>query len=288
MFDKDYTTTWVEGKKGDGIGEAIYKVIPEDCKTINIFNGYGKNQSLYEQNNRPKNIQLTCLVGINPDGAVTETHVIYKTQQFPETYMIELTDTFGVQNYSFPFNHEQLMGFKKSVIEKYKSEFDIKMGSVQIILKLTIRDVYKGSKWDDTCISEMYFNELYISDKKAIYTDVKNVYTGENESNIFIDTGEKNHIKVWEDKNSVFQIIETAANNRWVILIKVPSEVGPGHVETEYLLFNSQTCEIENNSIEKITGSSIWGPFFFNYEEESIFLEYYLSGESDTKTIELK
>jgi len=288
LFDKDYTTTWAEGKSGAGIGEAIYTVIPEGCRTISIFSGYGKSESLYNKNNRPKTISLTCLIGINPSGYVTETHAIFKSIQLSPTYTIELEDVFGVQRFPFPFNDKKLKSFKNEVSEKFKNDYKLKAESIQVILKLTITDVYKGKKYDDTCISEIYFNTLYISDLPIIYPGVKDVYTSENESAVFINDSKNNQIKVLEDKQSVFQVIDTSADHKWIVLIKMPAEVGQGRVDTEYILLNTYAGKIENSNLENVAGGPIHGPFFLKKDKDSLFLEYSMRGESDVRFIEIE
>ena len=55
LFDKDVTTAWVEGVKGDGIGEYVL-IVQENTfpGKIHINNGYQKSESLFFKNCRPK------------------------------------------------------------------------------------------------------------------------------------------------------------------------------------------------------------------------------------------
>ena len=57
LFDKDVTTAWVEGAKGDGIGEYVL-IVQENTfpDKIHINNGYQKSESLYLKNWRPKKL----------------------------------------------------------------------------------------------------------------------------------------------------------------------------------------------------------------------------------------
>lgn len=106
---------WVEGVPGYGIGE--YILITQDGKEayfrellISIgFVSYD-NPFLYEQNSRPRLIELTT-----KDGTLS--------------CLVELQDTPNIQIIKLP----------KPVKD----------------LKVLIRDVYKGTKWDDTCINFM-------------------------------------------------------------------------------------------------------------------------------------
>ena len=155
-------------------------------------------------------------------------------------------------------------------------------------MKLTITDVYKGKKYNDTCISEIYFNTLYISSLPIIYPDVTDVYTSKDESAVFIIDSKNNQIKVLEDKQTVFQVIDTSADHKWVVLIKMPAEVGQSRVDTEYILLNTYAGKIENSNLEKAAGGPIHGPFFFKINKDSLFLEYSMQGESDVRYIEIE
>jgi hypothetical protein len=112
LLDDNNKTAWVEGKKGDGIGESVtFKANkPFLVKEIRINNGYKKSKNLYTANNRVKNIKITF-----SDGS---------------ELIKELKDDY-------------------SKIETFKLEIEKEVEWI----KFTILDVYKGSKYDDTCIS---------------------------------------------------------------------------------------------------------------------------------------
>ena len=113
LFDGNYTTAWVDGVKGNGIGESIYVAIPNDCRTINIFAGYGKSPTIYNSNNRVKRIKLSCYIGINPEGYVTELDFYgYLMQRFPAEYFIDLKDVAELQTFIFPFSLQELKIFQ--------------------------------------------------------------------------------------------------------------------------------------------------------------------------------
>ena len=117
-------TSWVEGKKGSGIGESISIKLDEPMKVdyIGIIPGFAKNKTLYYLNNRIK--KLTIIVNGKhkikrklPDDCYT----IFRTSN-PKSY------------YYIPLG-------------KYK-------GKAKTI-KIIIDAVYKGWKYNDTCISEV-------------------------------------------------------------------------------------------------------------------------------------
>lgn len=122
--DFDLRTAWSEGKDDYGIGESIsfyFKPKSPRVNQIQIWNGYQKTTELYAKNSRPKTLKLY----INGEAK----------------YMLHLQDTMAVQLFSIAPVHSDKDG-------------------VDLELKLEIVEVYKGSKWKDTTISEINFNGL--------------------------------------------------------------------------------------------------------------------------------
>jgi hypothetical protein len=112
--DGDLQTAWVEGVKGDGIGEwlGFEATNNYDVSGIKIINGYTKSDDLYYANNRIKKIRIEL-----PDNTVIESQLINGTPDY------------------------QTIDFKKVV--------DVKN------IRIIILEVYPGSKYHDTCISEI-------------------------------------------------------------------------------------------------------------------------------------
>jgi hypothetical protein len=129
IIDERPETAWVEGKKDSGIGEYItINITPcseidkyygkkglYKIKKIGIISGYAKNNTTFKQNNRIKKFRLKY------DNGLTKSRYVKYT----------LKDTMAMQ----------YIEFKKPVFMNK--------------LKLQILEVYKGSKYDDTCISEI-------------------------------------------------------------------------------------------------------------------------------------
>ncbi|MCT4543659.1 MAG: hypothetical protein N4A63_08970 [Vallitalea sp.] len=116
-------TAWVEGVDGYGIGEYIsyyFKSNASHISTIAIYNGYAKNEYLYNNNGRVKKL---CLYVNGRKYAI-----------------LELEDTWKKQ----VFNVEPL----KSTIE-----------GIDLILTFEILEVYQGNKCEDTCIADINFSE---------------------------------------------------------------------------------------------------------------------------------
>ncbi len=254
LFDGNFKTAWVEGEKGPGIGQAVYLSIPYNYKIINIFNGFGKSPALYKSNSRPKRIKLTCYAGISPEGHVTEIAEGYLSKKFPKEYFLDLEDKFAVQSFPFPFSGKELKDFQDKYVEDYKKTSTTPVSIIKTILKIEIADVYKGAKYEDTCISEIFFN-AFICDTNAVKFAAYNKIYAEDKDNgkIKIDTPGKKGIVILQDKQSVFQIVSISKDKKWASIIKMPARTS-GRAETEYLLLNIKTGRIVNAEIEKTAG----------------------------------
>ena len=120
--DFDIRTAWVEGSSGQGIGEYLeYRFPPlgPPVTEITVYNGYGKSLKAWNDNARVQ--QLKMYVNDQPFA------------------MLNLEDTRGPQ--SFPFE-----------------ELQSKKENVDLSLRFEIASVYPGDKWEDTAISEIYFD----------------------------------------------------------------------------------------------------------------------------------
>lgn len=122
IHDFSYKTSWVEGVEGDGIGEWIefYFKNSAPATAFVISNGYVKNRKLYLENNRAKKLKLY----INGE--------VYG--------FLNLKDICSEQR------------FEVSPIKFQKDK--------NYVLRFEIIEVYKGTKYDDTVISEINFDGI--------------------------------------------------------------------------------------------------------------------------------
>lgn len=160
LFDKDISTSWVEGVNGSGINE--YLLIPffkqdesmfsyKKKKNINIKfqinNGYCKNESLYKKNNRVKKVKITVYdIPLNSD--INNMFVDGDPVVIFEK-IIELQDTSEKQEFNF---QTKLVNY-----DSYCIPFTL--------IKMEILDVYKGTDFDDTAISEIEVFGEYITNE---------------------------------------------------------------------------------------------------------------------------
>ena len=122
--DLSYKTAWVEGKKDEGIGEYLeyyFKNGSPRITEIIISNGYMKSEETWKNNNRVKKLKL--YVNGVPFG------------------ILNLKDSRTDQYFSVG-----TLGHNKN--------------GTDLVLKFEILEVYKGSKYNDTAITEIYFDGI--------------------------------------------------------------------------------------------------------------------------------
>ncbi len=122
--DLNYQTAWVEGKDGDGVGEYIEYLFKNESPRITkiiVSNGYVKSEAAWKSNNRVK--KLKVYMNGKPFG------------------VLELKDT----------RDDQV--FELGTLGRNKNGTDLS-------LRFEILEVYKGDKYNDTAITEIYFDGI--------------------------------------------------------------------------------------------------------------------------------
>jgi hypothetical protein len=150
--DFSYKTAWVEGVKGYGIGEYLTYYFRPDAPRITdiiIANGYVKSPKIWLENSRVKKLKM--YINDKPF-AILNLEDSRREQSFhfePIGRWLEYTDDYG--DY-----------------EKWE-EKNI------WTLKFEILEVYQGDKYDDTAITELYFNGIdvhcFAKDTKILMSD---------------------------------------------------------------------------------------------------------------------
>lgn len=122
--DLSYLTAWVEGKEDSGIGEYIeyyFKNNSPRITSITISNGYMKSDDTWKNNNRVKSFKFYINDEIFGILCLTDT----KTDQ---------TFELGTMGHNADGSN--------------------------LILKFEILEVYEGNKYNDTAITEIYFDGI--------------------------------------------------------------------------------------------------------------------------------
>jgi hypothetical protein len=168
--DGDPATCWAVGN--GGIGEKIYILVKPGAKAIKIINGLAKSRNLFQANNRVKSLEVTAYAGFTSDRHVTEIGQNYIVFIFAPSAKIILQDTMSEQSLRFPFKWSELSRHGSAVEKEAVRWAEIQEAAerergqdvpgslkqsirIAYILRLEIKELYRGSKYNDTCISEL-------------------------------------------------------------------------------------------------------------------------------------
>ena len=151
--DADPKTAWCEGVEGHGVGESLVVGAWSALKPgtqVEIFAGFGKSPKLHKANARPKEVVLR-LFRVKEVGAA---QVVMWGEGL--TLLGEATHTlrdhFGPQRLPLPAQAPSCEGEEESCA---------------LVLSVTIKSVYPGRRYKDTCISELgFFDPPEAAEKK--------------------------------------------------------------------------------------------------------------------------
>lgn len=141
--DGNNATAWVEGVAGSGKGEAVVITLLNLSKKLEIWGGYGKSQSLYTANNRPKSINVHIIRAHPQEGGASQCGYWYDELKVVASKMVTLRDVNQFQPLAIP-------AFKKETYLFQNEQWDY-----QYWLMVELVDVYPGTKYQDTCITEI-------------------------------------------------------------------------------------------------------------------------------------
>ncbi len=284
LVDNDTQTAWVDGIEGHGIGESIKIVVPEGKNGLKIFPGYGKNESLFYKNDRPSKLRISGIVGINPEGYVSETAGVYYCISVPGEIIIGLEDKMGFQYIDWTGLQPAIDSLYQEIDSLFKRSFPMLVaGPIKKMLSVEITDIFPGSSWDDTCISEISFADhiYHIPVGLEDTLSCENLRSSEDGKEILATSGNKEEIALIDFEDQFIQDIIFSDNREWAILIMGPDDPPLGRIETIYLLYEVAGNRIYNKIIESQTGKPIAGPFFFNTNNEKLVLEFFIPGEDE-------
>ncbi len=263
LLDKNVTTAWAEGVGGEGIGEYVLigqeNTLPEK---IHINNGYQKTESLYYKNNRPKTLKLSLYVAYYLPGDVTELGRSLQCLQYPDSIILHLKDKMGTQVFELSFDIEKVKSIKSTGDADFENKFKERVDKFVehehyrgYILKLEIMDVYKGSKWDDTCISDIWFSR----ERKEILKEYE------------ISTNER-IIRVFKENGDIY-FSTTKQENIFL--------VGPNDIEDERIIASGH--QIRHMKISDVSPDKEWVQInvYFSNKKNSFLYNVRLRKEVD-------
>lgn len=142
LLDADFSTAWAEGTQGCGINESISIKFKDssDIKSLHIINGYQKSAETYLNNSRIKKLKLEMLISAknNAKSEIKEIELLdYNKKDFDPMYGSDF--------------EKNIRNRKQALISPDDFDYEYSIKSV----KITILEVYPGTKYEDTCISEI-------------------------------------------------------------------------------------------------------------------------------------
>ncbi len=268
LFDGFLKTCWVAGNSHSQKTSSLYIKVPDSIDVskiiLNIFSGYGKSKKLYYANARPKKIKLSLFSGFYPEGFRTEVVSLYLINKF-NSETIELADTFGVQTFMLYLNKPDFLDFQNKTKENCKTFSGKKYNTLKftdnpklissLILKIEILSTYSGTKYSDICVSEVFFNDRFVTAYPDRYNPINKVYI-KDDNTLMADYSDKKGVIIIKDTSSVFTMIDYPQQSNWAILHYVPnSSVGQGsRIEELYELVDLKNKRIIEKEFEKCTG----------------------------------
>jgi len=150
--DNNINTSWVEGRSNDGAREKLYLKVTgflNDFRPfkieMKIINGYATNSKLFKSNNRVKRAKLTVYEAkFDICGGYYSKR--YGNVKLNKTKTILLKDSPDIQKFEIQINETK-------ILKKLKK--DTVHSPIIFMIEFEILDVYKGKKFNDTCISEL-------------------------------------------------------------------------------------------------------------------------------------
>lgn len=182
LLDGDPATSWVEGASDEGIGEELIILSNKAIKRLDLNNGFSRSDSLYEKNNRLKIIDLSLLIGFTAPGMVSENdYYLYFLKEHPISTDLYVEDHPDTQSFDISLSTEEQLELCREILQSFSSEnpYFLKMmleetglskeeylSDINLLLmieiygfyalQITIKDVYKGSRYNDSCLSEIF------------------------------------------------------------------------------------------------------------------------------------
>ena len=132
IHDLSYKTAWIEGVPGYGIGEYVtYHIPPQNPRITEIIvvNGYVKSKKAWKENSRVKKLRMYI-----------------DDKPFRDLY---LKDSREEQHFKFdPLGYSDRENWEDLQSRPWWT------------IKFEILEVYEGDKYDDTAITEIYFDGI--------------------------------------------------------------------------------------------------------------------------------
>lgn len=152
--DGEKATAWAS----KGTGAELWLFMNSGATSLRLINGCVKSDRLFSANNRARKLLVSVWTAEHLDGDVTETARAWKAARLTPDSELELKDTPEPQVFDFPFNWDELRFRKAEAASSMMKRADYrgrKRLYSSFVLRVEPAEVYRGSRHDDTCISEI-------------------------------------------------------------------------------------------------------------------------------------
>ena len=289
-LDGDPATAWVEGVPGPGVGESYIIGLPHYPEAFGFINGYAKNRDLFEKNYRVKELKVQVFAGLAVSGFATEIAQFFDARPISEALTINLADIMEAQRIELPFEGSRILArmreFRNSEeVRSWDFPQAAEMGvdgsegmpiSFRYLIRLEIAGTYPGSKWEDTCIAELWPD----------YGRASKVSVSEDGKSLLITAAAGEQIPTYSDFEYVLTLVETSRNKEWAIVIKEPAYADEGRISSTYAVIHTPSGRdlsksIFGSSAEKL-GTRLL-PTGFIRKQGTTYLEYEDFEQGETK-----
>lgn len=149
LLDKNKSTCWCTSD-ANSLNEYIIFEIPKGVKGLRFVNGVAKTDLLFYKNNRIKNIYLGFIIErIKINGKNILPNLCPKNQKYTLFYHTNENDLINLKD----TNEPQEVLFEK--IKGFSWDMDFFKITKKVYIVVGIAGIYKGSKYNDTCISDI-------------------------------------------------------------------------------------------------------------------------------------
>ncbi|MCD6396001.1 MAG: hypothetical protein J7L71_00540 [Spirochaetaceae bacterium] len=263
LLDHSLRTSWVEGEKGSGIGSFVLIGTGKTLKKfIVIYNGYEQSENLFLKNNRVKQLKVTLSEGFTDETKANQFGFDADTRQYMEAKTILLKDKMGMQVFPMPFDSNKVKAFVEETHRDYpagtKTDSDAETATLQrfLFIKYEIASVYKGSKWDDTCIAEIGFSNRGTGEIVPLGESIEKVYEDADSEHVIIETNKHTTVTLadaagiardlgYTGNGEFFTIMvwDAAVKEGWVILDYQHGFTDGGDIEETHHLWSLKYLE---------------------------------------------
>lgn len=166
LGDMDSSNCWAEGAPGPGIGQRIYLTILFRPKSLAVVNGWAKSEEAFREHCRVKTFRATVLHAMHLEGDYAGAGDRLLCSEYRESRRLELADSRQRQVLPLDFDWEAVEASSLMAAKAFEREFGGRIaararqtggegyGRIDVLC-LEIAEIYPGSRFEHTCLSEI-------------------------------------------------------------------------------------------------------------------------------------